>query len=171
MVASWSYNVRHYNMVHHLGEFAPEPTEEPLEPTETQPKDAPRRDTSHRKLPLQDLCALDAFRSCGLLDASTLELGLYTPHDGDICPNLLTYALAKEAKAAGARIVFDAEVASLAQVAYVEQTLPMLEAEELLCVQRLQNSRCARASGWGPRSTQTCLHPELSITLAYQTPS
>ncbi|KAH8068906.1 oxidoreductase [Aureococcus anophagefferens] len=52
-----------------------------------------------------------------LLDASTLELGLYTPHDGDICPNLLTYALAKEAKAAGARIVFEAEVASLTRVA------------------------------------------------------
>jgi hypothetical protein len=32
------------------------------------------------------------------------------------------------------------------QVAYVEQTLPMLEAEELLCVQRLQNSRIVTQS-------------------------
>ena len=91
MVASWAYNVRHYNMVHHLGEFAPEPTEEPLEPTETQPKEAPRRETSTHKLPLQDLCALDAFRSCGLLDASTLlrlsEVDRWTSREG-VTPEL-----------------------------------------------------------------------------------
>ena len=51
-----------------------------------------------------------------LVDASTLALGLYTPHDGDVCPNLLTYALAKEAKEAGAAIVFDADVSSLERV-------------------------------------------------------
>lgn len=103
------YSVRHYNMVHHprsgrigfggaeltknLGEFAPEADEptEPLEPTSPRPKEAPRRETSTHKLPLQDLCALDAFRSCGLLDSTTLlrlsEVDRWTSREG-VTPEL-----------------------------------------------------------------------------------
>ena len=80
-----SYSARHCIVEHHLEEFAPEATEATTGPRKLQPTAAeplappteatlPLRETSKRTLPLDALCALDAFRSCGLecLDTSSL---------------------------------------------------------------------------------------------------
>lgn len=45
-----------------------------------------------------------------LVDVSTVEAGIYTTQDGDVCPTLLTTCLAKLAQADGASIVHNAEV-------------------------------------------------------------
>ncbi len=50
-----------------------------------------------------------------LVDVSTIEAGLYTPQDGDVCPTLLTTCVAKLAKADGASIVYNAEVDTVAR--------------------------------------------------------
>lgn len=45
-----------------------------------------------------------------LVDVSTVEAGIYTTQDGDVCPTLLTTCLAKLAQTDGASIVHNAEV-------------------------------------------------------------
>ena len=49
-----------------------------------------------------------------LVNVGNIECGLFTPHDGDIDPTLLTTCIAKLAKADGALFRFNEEVASVA---------------------------------------------------------
>ena len=53
----------------------------------------------HPELPTTLVTPDEIARKHPLVDASTLQLGVFTPEDGDVCPNLLTAAVAR----AGAR--------------------------------------------------------------------
>jgi glycine/D-amino acid oxidase-like deaminating enzyme/phenylpropionate dioxygenase-like ring-hydroxylating dioxygenase large terminal subunit/glycine cleavage system aminomethyltransferase T len=52
-----------------------------------------------------------------LIDTSSIECGIWTPNDGDICPSLLTHAVSKEARAHGASVLLNTEVVSLERLA------------------------------------------------------
>jgi dimethylglycine dehydrogenase len=45
-----------------------------------------------------------------LVDVTNIECGVYTPNDGDVDPTMLTNAIAKRARTAGAQFRFNAEV-------------------------------------------------------------
>ena len=51
-----------------------------------------------------------------LVDVSGIECGVFTPHDGDVDPTMLTTAISRDAKADGAKFRFNAEVTADAVV-------------------------------------------------------
>lgn len=62
-------------------------------------------------LPTSLISAAEVSSLHPLVDVSTIEAGVFTPKDGDVDPTMLTNAISKRAKRAGAIFRFDAEVA------------------------------------------------------------
>ena len=66
-------------------------------------------------LPTEMLTASEVAALHPLVDISNIECGVWTPKDGDVDPTMLTTAISRRAKAAGAEFKFHAEVQSLAR--------------------------------------------------------
>ena len=66
-------------------------------------------------LPTEMLTASEVASLHPLVDTANIECGVWTPKDGDVDPTMLTTAISRRAKAAGAEFHFNVEVQSVAR--------------------------------------------------------
>jgi dimethylglycine dehydrogenase len=89
-----------------------------------------------------------------LVNVDTIECGLWTPHDGYVDPTMLTNAVAKEAREAGASIRFRAEAASVTRSSDGRFTVTLADGEELE-----KADICVNAAGLWSRNVSRMADP------------